>query len=73
MRFCHRPCVAGSTIRRAGRPEFHARSTDSAVIERALSKSGIPLTEDKDFVQTVCTSAAESSGVIFIRYSALTR
>lgn len=66
------------TLREAGHDVLAVRdsmpgATDSAVIERALSESRILLTEDKDFGQLVFASAAESPGVIFMRYSARTR
>ncbi len=48
--------------------EFMTRSVDALVIEQAGREQRILLTEDKDFGWLVFVKAAESGGVILIRY-----
>ena len=53
--------------------ETCAGSSDEQVIELAQSQRRLLITEDKDFGQLVFAAAKENSGVILIRYPALTR
>ncbi|RMH36428.1 MAG: hypothetical protein D6690_05855 [Nitrospirae bacterium] len=46
---------------------------DEVVIRLALKESHVLVTEDTDFGQLVFASAAESPGVVFIRYPANAR
>jgi predicted nuclease of predicted toxin-antitoxin system len=46
---------------------------DETVIEFARSERRLLITEDKDFGQLVFAAAKQNSGVILIRYPALTR
>ena len=48
--------------------ELMTRSVDALVIEQAGREQRILLTEDKDFGWLVFVKAAESAGVILIRY-----
>ena len=48
-------------------------AADFEVIEMAVRESRVLLTEDKDFGQLVFASAAESSGVVLIRFPANAR
>ena len=48
--------------------DLTTRSVDSLLIEKAYREQRILLTEDKDFGWLVFVSAADSAGVILIRY-----
>ena len=48
--------------------ESMSRSVDALVIEQASREQRILLTEDKDFGWLVFVKAAESAGVILVRY-----
>lgn len=53
--------------------DLMTRSVDSLLIEKAYREQRILLTEDKDFGWLVFVSAADSAGVILIRYPGNTR
>lgn len=53
--------------------EDHAGVTDDEVIQLARSERRLLITEDKDFGQLVFSAAKENSGVLLVRYPALTR
>jgi len=49
------------------------RHVDPSVMERAVGKSRILITEDKDFGQLVYATMQRTGGVIFIRFPARAR
>jgi predicted nuclease of predicted toxin-antitoxin system len=53
--------------------ELASGSDDAIILDVALRENRVLLTEDKDFGQLVYAHSRQSSGVIFIRYSANAR